>query len=79
MSDDENSSETEIALDLNMLETRIDELIHALGNVSVENDTLRTQQSHLMAERSALIEKSELARARVESMIARLKAMEVNT
>ncbi len=79
MIDDENSFETEKVLDLNTLEARIDQLISALGDVSVENDTLRAQQSQLMAERSALIEKSELARARVESMIARLKAMEVNT
>jgi cell division protein ZapB len=40
---------------------------------------LLNQQSNLMAERAALIEKSELARSRVESMIARLKAMEVNS
>jgi len=79
MSDSNNSSETASALDLNTLEARIDELIQAIGQVSVENDTLRAQQTQLMAERSALIEKSELARARVESMIARLKAMEVHT
>ncbi len=78
MSDSENSSEISNVLDLNALEARIDELIQALGEVSVENDTLRTQQTQLMAERAALIEKSEIARARVESMIARLKAMETS-
>ncbi len=79
MSDADNSSETVKTLDLNILEARIDELIQALGDVSVENTSLRAQQGQLMSERSALIEKSELARARVESMIARLKAMEISS
>ena len=67
------------AVDLSTLETRIDELIRAVDELSEENRALRDQQSNLMAERAALIEKSELARSRVESMIARLKAMEINT
>jgi len=79
MSDNPNSFESQKELDLNTLEARIDELIHALGDVAKENNTLREQQTQLMAERSALIDKSEMARARVESMIARLKAMEVNS
>jgi len=79
MSDTDNGSETSQTLDLNRLEERIDDLIQAIADVSVENDTLRSQQTQLMTERSALIEKSELARARVESMISRLKAMEVNS
>ena len=66
-------------LDLSTLESRIDELIRAVDDLSEENRALRDQQSNLMAERAALIEKSELARSRVESMIARLKAMEIST
>ncbi len=66
-------------LNLTTLETRVDELVSAISDLSDENRALRDQQSNLMAERSALIEKSELARSRVESMIARLKAMEVNS
>ncbi len=79
MSDTDTNSETINTLDLNILEARIDELIQALGEVSVENTSLRAQQTQLMSERSALIEKSELARTRVESMIARLKAMEISS
>ena len=67
------------ALNLTKLEARVDELINAISNLSNENRALLNQQSNLMAERAALIEKSELARSRVESMIARLKAMEVNS
>lgn len=64
---------------LELLETRIDELVRAVDELREENRALRNQQDHLVAERAALIEKSELARSRVEAMIARLKAMEVGS
>ena len=79
MSDADNSSETANTLDLNVLEARIDELIQAIGEMSVENTSLRAQQAQLISERAALIEKSELARTRVEAMIARLRAMEISS
>ena len=66
-------------IDLSKLEARIDELVRSVKELSEENRALRDQQGNLMAERAALIEKSELARSRVEAMIARLKAMEINT
>ena len=64
---------------LSNLETRIDSLVKLCEDLRAENQALRSQQSNLMAERASLIEKSELARTRVEAMIARLKAMEVTT
>jgi cell division protein ZapB len=67
------------ALNLDSLEARVDELINALSDLTSENRALRDQHSGLLAERAALIEKSELARSRVESMIARLKAMEISS
>lgn len=63
--------------DLQSLEIQIDELIKTCRQLSDENQALRDQQANLTAERATLIEKSELARSRVEAMIARLKAMEV--
>jgi cell division protein ZapB len=65
--------------DLQALEMQVDELIHTCDQLSDENRALRDQQSTLVAERASLIEKSELARSRVEAMIARLKAMEIGT
>ena len=62
--------------ELNRLERQIDNLIalvHLLGN---ENKALKTQQSNWTVERAKLIEKNELAKNRVESMIGRLKALE---
>lgn len=67
------------AIDLTNLEARIDELVRSVNDLSEENRALRDQQGNLMAERAALIEKSELARSRVEAMIARLKAMEISS
>lgn len=62
--------------DLKILERRVDELIQRLNAVKSENQSLRESQSALIAERARLIEKTELARTRVEAMISRLKAME---
>ena len=63
--------------DLSVLETQIDELIRRCDRLNDENLALREQQDSLLAERAALIEKSELVRARVEAMIARLRAMAI--
>ena len=66
-------------LDLAALEARLDELIRTVDNLKSENITLRSQQEHMVNERSSLIEKTEQARARIESMITRLRAMETRT
>lgn len=63
-------------LDLKKLEVRVEELIRACNLLKDENKSLRTRQENLVAERATLIEKTELARAKVEAMITRLKAME---
>lgn len=62
--------------DIKMLELRVDELIQRLNAVKNENRSLRESQSTLITERARLIEKTELARTRVEAMITRLRAME---
>lgn len=66
-------------VDLQALEAQVDELIQTCEQLTDENRALREQQSTLVAERASLIEKSELARSRVEAMIARLKAMEIGS
>lgn len=58
------------------LERQLDELIHIVRQLKEENHSLRESQASLLNERSRLIEKTELARSRVEAMIGRLKAME---
>ena len=62
--------------DLGSLEARVDELIKTVGQLKSENSALRNQQESLVNERAILIEKTEQARTRIESMISRLRAME---
>jgi cell division protein ZapB len=63
--------------DLKALEDRVSVLLEQLFRLREENQALRSQQHHLVAERATLIEKTEQARSRVEAMIARLKSMEL--
>jgi cell division protein ZapB len=63
-------------LDLKKLESRVDDLIKAVERLQQENKTLRTSQTGLLTERTDLIEKTEMARTKVEAMIKRLKALE---
>ena len=67
---------TDTNLNLRKLEAQVEELIRACSYLKDENKSLRNRQDNLVAERAALIEKTELARTRVEAMISRLKAME---
>ena len=66
-------------LDTRTLEEKIDHLIRICNRLEEENRALCAQQSSLIAERAALVEKSEMARSRVEAMITRLRAMETGT
>lgn len=61
---------------LALLEDKIDALIELCEALAVENRALREKQESLTADRAKLIEKNELAKTRVESMINRLKALE---
>ena len=61
------------------LEEKIDRLVRICERLEDENRALRDQQNSLIAERAALVEKSELARSRVEAMITRLRGMEAGT
>ncbi len=66
-------------LDTRTLEEKIDHLVRICNRLEEENRALRDQQTSLIAERAALVEKSEMARSRVEAMITRLRAMETGT
>jgi cell division protein ZapB len=66
-------------LDLGALERRVDDLIRTVETLKTENSALRVQQDNLINERAVLIEKTEQARTRIESMISRLRAMETRS
>lgn len=62
--------------DLDTLERKVNELIELCQVLARENKALRNQQSNWTTERAKLIEKNELAKSKVESMITRLKSLE---
>ena len=73
---DSTPAQSAIKQDLHHLERRVEDLIHTCEALRSSNRKLREREQTLIAERSRLIEKTELARTRVEAMISRLKAME---
>jgi cell division protein ZapB len=65
--------------DLQQLESRVEELVVTVTKLTEENKALRNSQEKLVGERAELIEKTELAKSRVEAMINRLKALEIQS
>ena len=57
------------------LENKVDRLASLSARLKAENDVLREREASLARERSQLLEKNEMARSRIENMIARLKAL----
>ena len=73
---DINSQKNPPLEEMDVLERHVSELISLTEQLSRENKALRTQQENWSVERAKLIEKNELAKSRVESMIGRLRALE---
>jgi cell division protein ZapB len=65
-----------IETELQRLEVRVGELLSLVQQLTDENRALRHRQDSLSTERSALLQKNEQVRTRVEAMIGRLRAME---
>lgn len=61
---------------LQLLERKIEELIQLCEQLDGENRALKADREHWKVEREQLIEKTDTARAKVESMIQRLRALE---
>jgi cell division protein ZapB len=64
------------SLELKDLEDKLDQLIEQFNKATDENKSLKIRQDALVREKAKLLEKTTLARTRVEAMITRLKAME---
>ncbi len=61
--------------DLNDLEQKVDVLIEKCSHLQNENKTLKVKQEELVRDRAQLIEKTAIAKNRVDAMITRLKSM----
>ena len=64
------------ALELQDLETKIDELILLCDELEKKQAVMEADRDTWLHERTRLLEKNELARSKVEAMIMRLKALE---
>lgn len=60
------------------LEAQTTQLLSEFDRLVTENQSLKDKQKSWQQERTRLIEKNEMARTRVESMIHRLKSLEAN-
>lgn len=62
--------------DIKTLARKIDELIKLCATLKQQNKSLQANEATLRSERDRLIEKNDLARIKVETMINRLKSLE---
>ena len=62
--------------DLHALTSKLELLIQRVEQLKAQNRLLLANEQTWREERAGLIEKNELARQKVESMISRLKALE---
>ena len=69
-------TETHLPLEFKDFEDKLDQLIDTYHTMENENSSLKSKQETLVQEKAQLLEKTSLARTRVEAMITRLKAME---
>ena len=74
MSDAKNTHNMDT--ELRRLETRIDELVATVHRLKEENRALRQRQEVIAADRTALLNRNDQVRTRVEAIIGRLRAME---
>jgi cell division protein ZapB len=61
---------------IQQLEQQVDELLRASRRIREENMLLKSQQTAWLAERTQLVEKTEMARSRIETMVGRLKELD---
>ncbi len=62
--------------DLQQLEQQVDDLLRVSRRMREENMLLKPQQSAWLSERVKLVEKTELARSRIDKMVSRLKELD---
>ncbi|MBU2569407.1 MAG: TIGR02449 family protein [Gammaproteobacteria bacterium] len=69
-------AENDHSLELKDLEEKLDLLIEQYNAIKNENHSLKVKQAELVKQKAKLLEKTTLAKTRVEAMISRLKSME---
>ncbi len=70
------NAENDHSLELKDLEEKLDLLIEQYNAIKNENHSLKVKQVELVKQKAKLLEKTTLAKTRIEAMISRLKSME---
>ncbi len=73
---DDKNNHQRWELEIQVLEDKIHSLVTYCQKLQEENHTLKTKQEKLVRDRTQLLEKTTIAKTRVESIIARLKSVE---
>jgi cell division protein ZapB len=63
---------------LHSFQQQVEQLIQYCNELSIENEALRTQVTTLSEDKAILAEKNRIARTKIEMMISRLRAMEID-
>ncbi len=61
---------------LAQIDAKMDELLQRFEQLKKENSSLREKEQDWLSERARLLEKNEIAKARIEAMIDRLTHLE---
>ncbi|OUR64623.1 TIGR02449 family protein [Methylophaga sp. 42_25_T18] len=61
---------------IQQLEQQVDDLLRASRRIRDENMLLKSQQTAWLTERTQLVEKTDLARSRIDTMVSRLKELD---
>ena len=61
---------------ISQIDQQLDEFISLCEEYKRHNQSLKTRESQLTEERANLTKKNDMARAKIEAMISRLKALE---
>ena len=64
------------ASQLKTFSSKVEELLAYCQKLEADNQALKSQQDEWHSERTRLLQKNDLAKNKIESMIGRLKAME---
>ncbi|MCV6637595.1 TIGR02449 family protein [Candidatus Albibeggiatoa sp. nov. NOAA] len=63
---------------LHSLKIQVEQLIQYCDELSTENQALHAQVTELSEDKAILLEKNRIARTKIEMMISRLRAMEID-
>ena len=69
-------TEKEVLEIIEILETRVDELIQKCDQLNIENQSLKENNQELSKTRQSVLKKNNLAKSKAETILERLRSIE---